>query len=123
MWQYNYMNSDELYHYGVLGMKWGVRRATYKAYSSNHLKRSRAKIEKDLVKLKKKKLKADEKAAKNMMKGKTEKAGKKMKKSYKRGKTILHNEKLLTLYDKRITELDSKLETNGQKQVKKLGLA
>lgn len=34
MWEYNYYNPTELYHYGVKGMKWGVRRRQNKDGSS-----------------------------------------------------------------------------------------
>ena len=49
MWQYNYTN--ELYHYGVKGMRWGVRRArrenkkidkSFKAWKENSEKKANA---------------------------------------------------------------------------------
>lgn len=105
---------NELMHYGVLGMKWGVRRATYKAKSADQLKKSAKKIERDNYILTRKKLRQDRRTYKNFRKGNIKRAAKHMKKSYRRGKTIKHNTKLLRLYEKRIDELDSKAVSKGK---------
>lgn len=52
MWEYNQISkSDELYHYGVLGMKWGMHRAKKKGISYTYKSHGQKKFEKKYNKL------------------------------------------------------------------------
>lgn len=56
MWEYNQTPSpDELYHYGVVGMKWGKRRAAMKGKEYVYTSHSTKKYNKKVAKLSKKK--------------------------------------------------------------------
>lgn len=127
------MHDRELQHYGVKGMKWGVRRMTYKTKGYDSLKKSRAKIEKDNDSIQRKSDRLHDKSARLELRGARRarslllskdsrlgkirrflgtmdnvEAGKLKVKARKGEKLIRRNERLLELYDMRMSDLESR---------------
>lgn len=59
-----YSDTNELYHYGVKGMKWGVIRSKYKSHKLNSAKKKIAKLDKQNERLETKAAKSQKKADK-----------------------------------------------------------
>lgn len=112
MWQYN--DTPELYHYGVLGMKWGVRRADRKRARNERLERKAADYDAKSANLTKKseKVHAEQDLGRSNRKG--VKAAKQDKKASKLEKKSLSTDNALakTVLDKQAANLRYKAAKN-----------
>ena len=123
MSDYILTSNGELYHYGVIGMKWGVRRGnTAKAYAkaSNKLKKLDARVEKAKDKSRKATAKADKRMYGISTQGMREKSARKASKaSYKAVKKARKAQRWVSKMEKTFSKTDISLTKEQQALGKK----